>query len=605
MNIYTRFLIFSFFIFLQQVAFSQFILPKFEKPEQLFFLNSVVEESMPLPTENGEKLYFVRTDNYKMKGRSVGQEICFSNRIDDGWLSPEVALSDVNDNGNNAVIGTSADGNRVYLFNSIQSRRSFARGIAYTEKDKKGKWSNLKKLDIPGFEVGQGFYSFYINPMETIIMLSMPPTDTSLYEDLFVSLKDKNGNWGRVINLGSAINTPNYEITPYISDDEKTLYFSSNGHNGLGDADIFVSYRLDDSWTNWTIPLNLEAPINSKGFDAYFILGNNREVYFISNRGQELSDIYYTKQKMGIKYANKNTEVSIQAKFISNTIPQRNVSFLVYNEDNDLIDSLVTDSLGMITYKKQNISDNYTFKLLPKDTAKYVHAKLYLTNDKQALIRRFSTIQTGVYYEGDSLILTNDELYGQFKFKKLPMAENALIILDENGFPIDTIYTDKEGMFVYRKLIGDKVYNIVPIDISDEDMVYVEITLIDDNFILAENTKMEVTSEPTIIKENRIYFSYNEYELTQDDLTTLNEIARQLKMTNQKIIVEGHTDNRGSDAANERISQFRAKNAQQYLIARGISPSRIKVIAYSKDKPMATNETDAGRAKNRRVEVLF
>lgn len=593
-------------LFLSQIqAFSQFILPKFEKPEQLFFLNSVVEESMPLPTESGEKLYFVRTDNYKMKGRSVGQEICFSNRIDDGWLSPEVALSDVNDNGNNAVIGTSADGNRIYLFNSIQSRRSFARGIAYTEKDKKGKWSSLKKLDIPGFEVGQGFYSFYINPKETILMLSMPPSDTSLYEDLFVSLKDKNGNWGRVINLGPVINTPDFEITPYISDDEKTLYFSSNGHQGLGDADIFVAYRLDDSWTNWTTPLNLEAPINSTGFDAYFILGNNREVYFTSNRGQELSDIWYTKQKMGIKYANKTDSILIQAKFISNTIPQRNIHFSIFDESGDLVDKIVSDSSGIIRYSKEDYSENYTFKLLPKDTAKYVNAKLYLTNDKGALIKRFNNLSSGVYYEGDSLIWTTDELYGQFKFKKLPMANNALIILDENGFPIDTIYTDNEGMFVYKKLKGDKVFNIVPMNLTDEEMVFVEITLIDDNFILAENTKLDVAPKPIDIKENRIYFSYNEYELTQDDLSTLNEIVRQLKTNNQKVIVEGHTDNRGSDAANQRISQFRAKNTQQYLIARGISPSRIKIKAYSKDKPIATNETDAGRAKNRRVEIVF
>ena len=72
----------------------------------------------------------------------------------------------------------------------------------------------------------------------------------------------------------------------------KLLFFASNGHEGYGDADIFMSRRLYDSWGIWSDPINLGSNINSSAFDAYFFLYDNKEVYFASNRGGGLSDIY-------------------------------------------------------------------------------------------------------------------------------------------------------------------------------------------------------------------------------------------------------------------------------------------------------------------------
>ena len=70
-----------------------------------------------------------------------------------------------------------------------------------------GSWSDLQKIEVQGLKIGEGYYSFYINPEETVLMISMAPDKNTLDEDLFVSLKEQDGSWGKVINLGSVINT--------------------------------------------------------------------------------------------------------------------------------------------------------------------------------------------------------------------------------------------------------------------------------------------------------------------------------------------------------------------------------------------------------------
>ena len=83
--------------------------------------------------------------------------------------------------------------------------------------------------------------------------------------------------------MGEQINTEGYEISPFLSDDKQALFFASNGHPGYGNTDVFVSYRQDSSWTNWSNPENLGDGINSAGFDAYLTVSGDSQVFFVSN----------------------------------------------------------------------------------------------------------------------------------------------------------------------------------------------------------------------------------------------------------------------------------------------------------------------------------
>jgi outer membrane protein OmpA-like peptidoglycan-associated protein len=93
--------------------------------------------------------------------------------------------------------------------------------------------------------------------------------------------------------MGENINSSGFEISPYLSPNDDTLFFSSDGFGGSGDADIFYSLRTGETWSDWSKPINIGPKINSPKFDAYFTFSGNN-FYWSSNRDNKLADIYYT-----------------------------------------------------------------------------------------------------------------------------------------------------------------------------------------------------------------------------------------------------------------------------------------------------------------------
>lgn len=442
---------------------AQMFIPKFEPPQRLSTINdSTAEQSLPFPFNNGENLYFVRTHvSGSLKDKSKGQDIYSAERVNGQWQMIEDAFKQFNDKGNNAVVGTSADGNTLYLFNSIHSHKKLVKGISYTSKDSTGEWGKLTQLVIPEFELGLGNYSFYMNPEENILLASMSPNDTTFEEDLFVSLKNDSGQWQPFINLGDKINTSGFEVAPYIAKDQKTLYFSSDGHPGLGNADVFVAYRLSDSWTEWTKPLNMGAPVNSDAFDAYYVMGNNREVFFTSNRGSELSDIFYTKSTGDVGIG-----VKVLAQFKYNGLAAENTKLLVYDNEGNLIEELVTDEYGNFSFFKLKPDANYVVKLAAEDPVNYPGGVVYVVDEKGRKLKRLLIDDNGQFVEDPTM---DDEqlISGIFNYNSLPVANTRLIIYDENGFPVDTILTDEYGRFSYEKIQRDENISIRPMDGED------------------------------------------------------------------------------------------------------------------------------------------
>lgn len=137
----------------------------------------------------------------------------------------------------------------------------------------------------------------------------MNATNSYGEEDLFISLKEENGQWTNPENLGATVNSKGFEISPFLSDDGKTLFFASDGHSGYGGSDIFMSRRLYDSWVIWSKPINLGKDINSKGFDAYLRLHEDKEAYFVSTRDNNFADIYWT-EVTAIENRKENAEIN-------------------------------------------------------------------------------------------------------------------------------------------------------------------------------------------------------------------------------------------------------------------------------------------------------
>lgn len=735
-----------------QVVFGQLFIPKFNAPEKIASISSEGEEIAPIPFEKGDKLFFVRVNpDGGQEDQKMGQEIWESVRTNGEWQVPVKVFEEANDRGNNGVIGSTKDGNRIYVFNSIQSRRRLARGIASTDRAEDG-WTELEKLEIKGLKIGEGYYSFYMNASEDVLLISQPANDTTINEDLYVSTK-KDGKWTEIVSLGSTINTEGYEISPYLTEDKRALYFSSNGHGGEGSADIFVSNRIGDGWTKWTKPLNLGSPLNSSSFDAYFVMGNNKEVFFASDRGGARSDIYTTKlvEENSVQLANAT---GVKHQFVYNGLPQKNKKFDVLDENGVVLQSITTDENGMFSFGKLKGEENYFLKLKEEDESDFPGGIVYHIDHNSNKSRKYVITEDGLFtsidnlssdqnvigtfeymnlplkenkilvldnsnnvvdtvvtngrgafrykkindnenyifkpvnlYDNDAFILTLEDLgeeikgtftynnlpltnttllvydeegnvtdtivtgdggefsyqkldkdsdytfqpyfenedanlvldlelskteesTGVFTYNKLPVANQALVVLDENGFPLDTIYTNENGEFKYYKLKGDN-FTLKPLNevkFEEEDVAFVDINN-NEEIAKAVNTNTSkkesispIKSEPAKEQSFIVYFDFNKFELDDNDKNVLEKIIKLNRSAYNEITLSGYTDNIGTLEQNKTVATNRVVAVKDYLQKNGIK-LKIKEVVFGERNPVKSNNTENGRAANRRVVV--
>ena len=120
-------------------------------------------------------------------------------------------------------------------------------------------------------------------------------------------------------------------------------------------------------------------------------------------------------------------------------------------------------------------------------------------------------------------------------------------------------------------------------------------------------TGIDVSRDGDVIKLNLpdgVTFDFAKYDLKPQFYPALNTVAATLRNYNQTIIeVSGHTDSVGSDAANQILSERRANSVASYLIGQGLMRERFEIVGMGERYPVASNETDSGRALNRRVEI--
>jgi hypothetical protein len=250
-------------------------------------LNSYSEEVMPLFDIFRNQLYVARgLHKENTGGVRSGSDIWRYDPYRDVMENPG---SPWNTKENNAVIGISRD--TVYLLNSYKSRT----GIAFST-NRNGKWSDPLILPISGI-ITEGPVGFYLDHEAGILVISMVGEDTFGQEDLYISVRDQFGKWSIPENLGPGINTPGAEISPFLYQDQKTLFFSSTAHESRGSFDIFYSRRLYDSWYLWSTVKPVPGEINTNYFEAYFSAYDSL-CYYSSNQGGESADIYQASFKL-------------------------------------------------------------------------------------------------------------------------------------------------------------------------------------------------------------------------------------------------------------------------------------------------------------------
>ncbi|MDB5272888.1 MAG: putative outer membrane protein precursor, OmpA family [Chitinophagaceae bacterium] len=270
----------SSFIVKQQQTISQVESFKAKKETLGSAVNSALNDSAPLISPDGSVLFFIREPQ-----ASHTADIWMSTKDKQGnWMKSVNIGVPLNNKVFNSVISCSADHKSLLLLNTYNADGSFkGRGFSISRFNGTS-WSVPQDVVIENLNDYGQWLDASLSPDNRTMLLSALRPETMGYNDLYVSFLNSNGKWSEPLNLGSTINTYFNEAAPFLAADNKTLYFSSVGYPGYGNQDIFMSKRLDDSWRNWSKPINLGPSVNTTGFDAFFsIAANENKAYLVSN----------------------------------------------------------------------------------------------------------------------------------------------------------------------------------------------------------------------------------------------------------------------------------------------------------------------------------
>ncbi len=328
--------------------------------------------------------------------------------------------------------------------------------------------------------------------------------------DLFYSKRGPDGEWQQAKPLPASINTKGRDKAPYMHSDSKSLYFSSDGHPGVGGLDIYYCKMLEDG--TFSAPKNIGYPINSEKDELGIVVSSDGEVaYFGAQNLQNTKgwDVY-------------QFDMPEKAK------PEK-----------------VMILKGEVKNSEGEIPQNASVEVKYKETGKVDKIKVNGDDGRYAAVVKVDTKQDVVVaVKGDDI------------------AFNTKVVMRKE----DT----KPPVVAKVELQAEK----------------------------------EESGKAFVI--NDIYYSTSKSDIEQKSLLILDEFAEYLK-SNPSITIEirGHTDNVGNDQANLALSMERSFEVLNYLVTKGVDGKRLKSKGYGETKPVASNDTEEGRAKNRRTEFLI
>lgn len=474
-------------LFLSLISYSGFgqnlELPNFQLIGPLEKLNTEADESNPRTSSGSTRLFYTKTKvNKKLMISQRGQEIWSCEFNNEVFFNPTDEYIQINDKGNNAVVGAVDQGRKLYVFNSFSTRHKKAKGLSYVIKKENSKWSSLKRITIPELDLSKGLFSFFISQDEEVILISASKNN-STYEDLYISTNEQDGSWSIPTSLGQTINTDSIEAAPFLTPDKRRLYFASSGHKGYGSMDIFMSTRIGDGWNTWSTPINLGASINSEYYDSDFILIGDSLALFSSTRLNQCGDLFQVEVTEEMNVDRNSDLVNNLIKYHDKT---EDTFLKVDNTDqsNDLDVSLTTkkitstdvssipqlepykDTTGVLIMADYSVDRNINTNDIASDNS--------LTNDTKHLFNKDSKISIDsvfkVYFEFDSKELTVEEKQKLDLFIQNKILMNSKVQLSG--------YTDDIGNSIYNlklsKLRADSVYNYLITNGFDKNKIMVE-----------------------------------------------------------------------------------------------------------------------------------
>lgn len=447
------------------------------------------------------------------------------------------------------------DGKKLIFTKRIRNKESF-----YESDRANGTWGKafplVGKINSPDFNVGAQNIS---QDGEWLVFTGCDFPQGQGSCDIYISYLTKNG-WSEPQNLGRNVNSEFWESTPSLSPDKRDLYFSSNRTGGFGGKDIWVCHRTETG--RWSEPENLGPDINTSGDESTpFIHADNQTLYFNSNGlpgYSEKPDLFVTRKLAGGKWSKPE-----------------NLGYPINTIDDE--GSMIVNADGKTAYYSSDKIDTkggldiYTFELredLRPSKTLWAKGKVYDNKTKVGL--------------PSTVVLT--DVNTQQTVSKLQT--------DEDGNYLITLPVGKDYAFnVHRKgyLFYSQNYNMK--NVSSDSVFNVDIPL------------EPIEANAKVILKN-VFFDTKKTALKPESITELDNLVSLMNENpNMKILISGFTDNVGKPADNMKLSTGRAVAVINYLLSKGVNNNRLSFKGFGETKPIASNDSQEGRALNRRTEL--
>lgn len=570
------FLLLAFSSYAQQFA-ARYELVKLGKQ-----VNTHYHEAAPVISQDGKKLYFfVHNHPENTMGKEGSDDIWMSKLDEKGEWGVATHLSGAfNNHHSNQVFTALPDGS---LF--IKGGRS---------RDSKGfsivnPGGSITELKVEGFaEMNKGrFYGASISSDAKHMILFFGTTPGGPRSSLYVSNLE-NGKWTTPKKLNISVRDDDFG--PFIAPDDKTLYFSSDrsAPGKKGKSDIYKVTRLDDTWQNWSTPVNMGSPINTAADEYYFCIDNLGNVFTSrANSVQDGGNLDLFKliprdikvMVSGMVF-NDKTKQAIQANV--EVTPFENKSVNLRSSTAGKFETRIPE---VASYTIHASEEGY----LPKDLS---FTLPHIGNDTTLIVEIYLTpiakklLVQGTVYD----VKTNKPLTAKLDVVLKNDRKTNYKLQAEGGKYEQEI--QKLGKYLFTASAEGYLNANDSVDVMSEELTPV----IKDIF-------MQPIEVGLTVRLKNIYFDFDKTTLKKESFVELNKVVDFLKQNpHVEIEISGHTDSKGSDDYNLNLSQGRSQSVVDYIVSQGIDSFRLTAHGYGETKPIDTNDTDAGRANNRRVE---
>lgn len=432
--------------------------------------------------------------------------------------------------------------------------------LVISKKDKRGRWTTPESIS-PNINsnLNEGTCTISADGRK-LIFTSCVGRQGYGSCDLFQS-ELVGDTWTKPKNLGPNVNSSEWESQPSLSADGRTLYFVSDRRGGVGRRDIWVT-QLNDKG-EWTKARNLGKPVNTI-YDEIspFIHVNNRVLYFASNGlvGFGGYDIFFSE---------RDSTGWSDPKNLGSPINNHEDQFSLY----------ITSDGKKGYYSHEEVRPaGYTASRIFEIEIPEQHRVRYKSNYVKGVVR---DKKTGQPLRASIELINLDSKETESLVSSDSVSGSYLIVLTQGAEY--ALYVNKAD-YLFRSL------NFNYSELTDYEPIVLDIEL-------------EKASEGTSAVLENIFFDVDKYELKEKSVTELKKILRFLNENpSVRIEISGHTDNTGSAAYNVQLSEKRAQSVNNYLVSQGISQSRLTPKGYGSQQPIASNDTEEGRQKNRRIE---